>query len=144
MHHGGGTLAGFIPLYLQYYKTQVFCHFFDVSQITDDVVECHEKKEEVCEEEPNGYTTAHTCYVLPRRECLVTPVTRVKTQPRERCTRVPRQFCFPRGADCRVGREERQCEDRVRLQVAEVPSENCSVNPVSRLVFIALLTKKIK
>ena len=90
----------------------------------------------MCEEEPNGYTTAHTCYVLPRRECLVTPVTRVKTQPRERCTRVPRQFCFPRGADCRVGRGERQCEDRVRLQVAEVPSENCSVNPVSRLVFV--------
>ena len=112
--------------------TSHLSHLFIQNQITDDVVDCHEKKEEVCEEEPSGYTTARTCYVLPRKECEVNQVTRVKTQPRELCTRVPREFCFPRGADCKVRRGERECEDRVRLQVAEVPSENCSVKPVSR------------
>ena len=38
----------------------------------------------MCHEELSGHSTARTCYVLPRRLCEVTPVTRVKTQPRER------------------------------------------------------------
>lgn len=122
-----------VQVYLSKHTGQ-WSQLFILNQITDDVVECHERKEEVCEEEPSGYTTARTCYVLPRQECEVTPVTRVKSQPSERCTRVPREFCFPRGSDCKVGRGERQCEDRVRLQVVEIPSEKCSVKPVSRLV----------
>ena len=36
-------------------------------QVTDDKAECEEVEEEVCQEEPSNYSTARTCYTVPRQ-----------------------------------------------------------------------------
>ena len=36
-------------------------------QVTDDKAECEEVEEEVCHEEPSNYSTARTCYTVPRQ-----------------------------------------------------------------------------
>ena len=36
-------------------------------QVVDDRAECEEVEEEVCQEEPSSYSTARTCYTVPRQ-----------------------------------------------------------------------------
>ena len=36
-------------------------------KVADDRAECEEVEEEVCQEEPSSYSTARTCYTVPRQ-----------------------------------------------------------------------------
>jgi len=70
--------------------------------------------------------------MVPRQVCTVTRKPTKKSTPSEHCTRVPREFCFPRGSSCNIVKSEKECREQVRVEVIEVPTEKCSVQPIPR------------
>ena len=44
----------------------------------------------------------------------------------------PREFCFPRGSSCNIVKSEKECREHIRVEVIEVPTEKCSVQPILR------------
>lgn len=89
-------------------------------------------KEEVCVKNISGYSTVESCSMVPRQVCTVTRKPTKKSTPSEHCTRVPREFCFPRGSSCNIVKSEKECREQVRVEVIEVPTEKCSVQPIPR------------
>ena len=103
-----------------------------VKKVTEDVTDCHEEKEEVCKENVSGYSTFESCTTVPRQVCTVIRKPTKKSTPQENCMRVPRKFCYPRSSKCNIVKSEKECRDHTRVEVTEVPTEKCSVQPIPR------------
>ena len=64
--------------------------------------------------------------------CTVTRKPTLKVTPQEHCIQVPREFCYPRNSKCRIVKSEKECREQTRVEVTEVPTEKCSVQPIPR------------
>jgi len=113
----------------------------EAHDVTDDVVECTEVKEQKCEDETSGYTTQQKCSVWPVQKCEIQSKPVKKFSPRTKCTKVPREVCAPAGCGLSPGPEE--CYDRVQTVLGQHPEEQCSLEPHTTCKHVTKLVPKL-
>jgi len=113
----------------------------EAHDVTDDVVECKEVKEEKCVDETSGYTTEQKCSLWPVQKCEVQAKQVKKFLPKTKCTKVPKELCAPAGCGFTPGPE--QCYDKVQTVLGQHPEENCSLEPQTTCKHITKLVPKL-
>jgi len=113
----------------------------EVHDVTDDVVECTEVKEEKCEDETSGYTTQQKCSLWPVQKCEVKSKQVKKFTPKTKCTKIPKELCAPAGCGFTPGPEE--CFDKVQTVLGQHPEEQCSLEPQTTCKHVTKLVPKL-
>jgi len=113
------------------YETQCIKDF-EQSEVVDNVANCQDLEEKVCQQKSSGYSTFEDCTMVPRRICDIQNLKNLKTVPSEKCKRVAQKLCFPRTSNCIIKREKKHCQEKIVQFVSEKPKEKCSVKPIPR------------
>merc|ERR1712038_630302 len=89
----------------------------------------------------NTIKVDENCEEWPVQRCTLTKKTVRKVHPETECRKIPREVCVPN--NCAMQQGEQVCRDEVRMQVQNVPQEECELQPEENCHAEAVLVPRL-
>ncbi|XP_059079016.1 uncharacterized protein LOC131877386 [Tigriopus californicus] len=90
---------------------------------------------------PQGITVDQRCEEWPVQKCTLEKKTVKKVHPDTQCRKIPREVCVPN--NCALVQADEICRDEVRMQVQNVPEEECELQPEENCHMEAVLVPRL-
>lgn len=90
---------------------------------------------------PNSITVDQRCEEWPVQKCTLEKKTVKKVHPDTQCRKIPREVCVPN--NCALVQADEICRDEVRMQVQNVPEEECELQPEENCHMEAVLVPRL-
>jgi hypothetical protein len=89
----------------------------------------------------NTIKVDENCEEWPVQKCTLAKKTVRKVHPETECRKIPREVCVPN--NCAMQQGEQICRDEVRMQVQNVPQEECELQPEENCHAEAVLVPRL-
>merc|ERR1712018_214841 len=90
---------------------------------------------------PNTITVDEKCEEWPVQKCTLEKRTVKKVHPETACRKIPREVCAPN--NCALTPGEEICHDESRMQMQNVPEEECDLQPEETCHMEAVLVPRL-
>lgn len=90
---------------------------------------------------PNTITVDEKCEEWPVQKCTLEKRTVKKVHPETACRKIPREVCAPN--NCALVKGEEVCHDESRMQMQNVPEEECDLQPEETCHMEAVLVPRL-
>jgi len=92
-------------------------------------------------QQPNTITVDEKCEEWPVQKCTLEKRTVKKVHPETACRKLPREVCAPNNCALQAGEEV--CRDESRMQMQNVPEEECDLQPAETCHMEAVLVPRL-
>lgn len=89
----------------------------------------------------NAVTVDQVCEEWPVQKCTLEKKLVKKVHPESECRKVPRQVCIPN--NCQMVQGEEVCRDEDKVQIQNVPQEECALQPEENCRAEAVLVPRL-
>lgn len=90
---------------------------------------------------PTTITVDEKCEDWPVQKCTLEKKLVKKVSPETACRKIPREVCAPN--NCQMTKGEEICRDETRIQVQNVPQEECELQPEETCHMEAVLVPRL-
>jgi hypothetical protein len=90
---------------------------------------------------PNTITVDEKCEEWPVQKCTLEKRSVKKVHPETACRKIPREVCAPN--NCALAPGEEVCRDESRMQMQNVPEEDCDLQPEETCHMEAVLVPRL-
>jgi len=97
--------------------------------------------EDTTESNDNSVTVDQKCEEWPVQKCTLEKKLVKKVHPDTACRKVPKEVCAPN--NCKMEAAEEVCKDEARVQVQNVPEEECDLQPEETCHMEAVLVPRL-